>query len=93
MFKRASYLSIESMIFAENMPPERIHKISEEIADVLEKNGLAVANEDDLIDSLITIGHVRCFVDQVKVLKRLMKTKDIIILPKVKSHHEWHGCN
>jgi hypothetical protein len=82
MFKRASYVSIDSMIFDDDISPERVNKISEEIADVLTKNGLAIEKEDDPVYSMVGIKRVPCHPKQIKVFKKLLRNTEIIIFPK-----------
>ena len=82
MFKRASYVSIDTMIFDDDISPERVNKISEEIADVLSKNGLAFTHENDPVQSLIGVKRVPCHPSQLKVFRKLLKNTEIIIFPK-----------
>ncbi len=82
MFKRASYVSIDSMIFDDDISPERVNKITEEISDVLAKNGLAISNENDPVYSLVGVKRVPCHPSQLKVFRKLLKNTEIIVFPK-----------
>lgn len=80
--KQAKYVSIDAMIFDDNISVERVQKISDEVADVLAKNGLAADNEEDPVMSLIGIEVVRCNPSQLKLFKRLMRQKHQIVIPQ-----------
>jgi hypothetical protein len=70
------------MIFDDDISPERVNKISEEIADVLAKNGLAITEDTDPVYSLIGIRRVPCHPSQLKVFRKLLKRTEAIIFPK-----------